>query len=91
MAQFWHKNEDKMNVCPRGVNDSNIVGLDRLAQSRASLTVNQGVVGSSRGLATFVRWDLAMKKILRPFSPFRWFKKGCCQLLSKKKMGTKYL
>ena len=32
---------------------------------------------------TFFRWDLAMKKNLRLFSPFRWFKKGSCQLLAK--------
>ena len=30
---------------------------------------------------TFV--DLAMKTFPRPFSPFRWFKKGSCQLLTK--------
>ena len=28
-------------------------------------------------------WSLAMKKFLRPFSPFRWFKKGSYQLLAK--------
>ena len=32
---------------------------------------------------TYFRWDLVMKKILRPFSPFRWFKKGSCKLLAK--------
>ena len=57
-----------------------------LAQPGASLTANQGVAGSSPGPATFFRWDLVMKKILRTFSPFRWFKKGSlgsCQLLAK--------
>ena len=32
---------------------------------------------------TFCHWDLVMKKFLRPFSPFRWFKKCSCQLLVK--------
>ena len=30
---------------------------------------------------TFFRGVLVMKKFLRPFSPFRWFKNGNCQLL----------
>ena len=54
-----------------------------LAQSGASLTANQGVAGSNPGPATFFRGDLVMKNFLRPFSPFRWFKKGSCQLLAK--------
>ena len=29
------------------------------------------------------RGDLVVKKILRPFSPFRWFKKSSCRLLAK--------
>ena len=33
--------------------------------------------------ATFFRGDLVMKIFLRPFSPFRWFKKCSCQLLAK--------
>ena len=36
---------------------------DRLAQSGASLTANQGVVGSSPGTATFFLCDLIMKNI----------------------------
>ena len=32
---------------------------------------------------TFFRGDLVMKKFLRPFSLFRWFKKSSCQLLAK--------
>ena len=32
---------------------------------------------------TFFRWDLVMKIFLRPFTLFRWFKKGSCQLLTK--------
>ena len=32
---------------------------------------------------TFFRLDLVMEKILRQFSPFRWFKKGSFQLLAK--------
>ena len=31
----------------------------------------------------FFRGDLVMKKFLRPFSLFRWFKKSSCQLLAK--------
>ena len=32
---------------------------------------------------TFFHGDLVMKKFLRPFSLFRWFKKSSCQLLAK--------
>ena len=31
----------------------------------------------------FFRWDSVKKMFLRPFSPFRWFKKGSCQLMAK--------
>ena len=55
----------------------------RLVQSGASLTANQGVAGSSPCQATFFHWDWVMKKILRSFSFFHWFKKGRCQLLAK--------
>ena len=54
-----------------------------LAQSGASLTANQGIAGSNPGPATFFRSDLVMKKFIRPFSPFRWLKKGSYQLLAK--------
>ena len=30
-----------------------------------------------------IRWDLVMKKFLRPFSPIGWFKEGSCQVLAK--------
>ena len=43
----------------------------------------QTVVGSILTSGTFFRGDLVMKKNLRPFSPFRCFKKGSCQLLAK--------
>ena len=43
----------------------------------------QTVAGSILTLGTFFRGVLVMKEILRPFSPFRWFKKGSCQLLAK--------
>ena len=32
-------------------------------------------------------WRLVMKQFLRPFSPFRWSKKGSCQLLVKECAG----
>ena len=31
----------------------------------------------------FFQLTFGHEKILRPFSPFRWFKKGSCQLLAK--------
>ena len=43
----------------------------------------QMVAGSILTPDTFFRGNLVMKKILRPLSPFRWFKKGICQLLAK--------
>ena len=43
----------------------------------------QTVAGSILTSGTFFRGDLVMKKMLQPFSPFRCFKKGSCQLLAK--------
>ena len=43
----------------------------RVAQSVGHLTLRSGVLGSIPGLATFFRFS------------FRFFKKGCCQLLAK--------
>ena len=61
-----------------------------LAQSGVSLTANQGVAGSNPGPAIFFHWDLVMKKFLRSFSLFHWFKKDSCQLLATgERMGTK--
>ena len=57
------------------------LSLGCLAQSGVSLTVNQGVAGLSPSPATFFCWDLVMKTLLWPFSPFRRYKKGSCQLL----------
>ena len=41
------------------------------------------VTGSSLTSDNILSWCLVMKKFLRPFSPFHWFKKGSCQLLAK--------
>ena len=43
----------------------------RVAQSVGHLTRKSGVLGSIPGLATYFRFS------------FRFFKKGCCQLLAK--------
>ena len=36
-----------------------------------------------RGFDYILSWRLIMKYFLRPFSSFRWFKKGSCQFLAK--------
>ena len=55
-----------------------------VARSYARLPGMRTVAGSILTSGkTFFRWDLVMKTFLQPFSPFRWFKKGSCQLLAK--------
>ena len=55
-----------------------------MAQLDARLTDDQQVAGwSHAGSATFFRGDLTRKYFLRPFFPFRLFKKGSCQFLAK--------
>ena len=41
------------------------------------------VAGSILTSRNMLSWSLVMKLFLQPFSPFRWFKKGSCQLLAK--------
>ena len=44
----------------------------------------QEVAGSTPAeVGNILSWRLIMKYFLRPFSPFRWFKKGSCQFLAK--------
>ena len=50
---------------------------------RVRLLCGRSRVRSSRPAKHSFRRDLVMKTFLRPFSPFRWFKKGSCQLLTK--------
>ena len=47
------------------------------------LVSRRSQVRSSRPAHSFVEICMVMKKDLRPLSPFRWFKKGSCQLLAK--------
>ena len=47
-------------------------------------TGDQEVAGSTPAeVGNILSWRLIMKYFLRPFSPFRWFKKGSCQFLAK--------
>ena len=53
------------------------------AQSKAYLLGMQVAPSSIPMSGTFFLGDLVVKKFLRPFSLFRWFKKSSCQLLAK--------
>ena len=45
---------------------------------------DQEVAGSTPAeVGNILSWRLIMKYFLRPFSPFRWFKKGICQFLAE--------
>ena len=56
--------------------------LDPLAWSVSSPTADQGVASSISAFShTLVEIDHEI--ILTSFSPFRWFKKGCCQYVHK--------
>ena len=54
-----------------------------VAQSDARSTGDQEVVNSRLRSGNILLLRLIMKSFLRSFSPFRWFKKGSCQLLAK--------
>ena len=54
-----------------------------VARSEACLLGMQAARSSIPTSGAFFREDLVMKKFLRPFSLFRWFKKSSCQLLAK--------
>ena len=59
-----------------------------VAQSDARPTGDQEVAGSTPTKVGNIRsLRLIMKYFLRSFSPFRWFKKGSCQLLAKECTG----
>ena len=51
----------------------------QIARSDARPTIIQEVACSGNILS----WRLVMNSFLRPFSPYRWFKQGICQLLAK--------
>ena len=74
--------------------ESEIVGLPEIhgqisvwqvsvAQSDACSTGGQEVVSSRLQSGPLLSLRLIMKSFLLSFSPFRWFKKGGCQLLAK--------
>ena len=60
-----------------------IIEPGAVARSEACPLGMQAAPSSIPTSGTFFRGDLVMKKILRPFSLFRWFKKSSCQLLAK--------
>ena len=52
-----------------------------VAQLDARPTGDQEVVGSTPAeVGNILSWRMIMKYFLRSFSPFRWLKKGSCQL-----------
>ena len=59
------------------------ISLIAVARSEACPLGIQAVPSSIPTSGTFFRGDLVMKKFLRPFSLYRWFKKSSCQLLAK--------
>ena len=54
-----------------------------VARSHARPPGMQTVVGSILSYGNILLWSLVMKYFLWRFTPFRWFKTGNCQLLSK--------
>ena len=64
----WSKNQKKQSSFTCS---SKLTEAGRVAQSVGHLTPKSGVLGSIPGLATYFRF------------PFRFFKKGSCQLLAK--------
>ena len=55
-----------------------------MAQSDALSTGDKEIAGSMPpGSGNILPWRLNIKYFLRSFSPFRRFKKGSCQFLSK--------
>ena len=55
-----------------------------VAQLDARPIGDQEVAGSIPAeVGSILSWRLIMKYILWSFSPFRWFKKGSCQFLTK--------
>ena len=55
-----------------------------VAQLDTRPTGDQEIAGSNPAEdGNILSWRLIMKYILRSFIPFRWFKKGSCQFLSK--------
>ena len=58
-------------------------GPGAVARSEACPLDMQAAPSSIPSSGTFFRGDLVLKKNLRPFSLFRWFKKSSCQLLAK--------
>ena len=59
-----------------------------VAQLDARSTDDQEGVSSRLRSGNILSLRLIMKSILRSFSPFRWFKKGSCQLLAKKNVHS---
>ena len=55
-----------------------------VAQLDARSTGDQEVGGSTPAkVDNILSWRLIMKYFQQSFCPFRWFKKGSCQLLAK--------
>ena len=54
-----------------------------MTQSDAHPTCNLEVLGSILWTGTILSLRLIMKSFLQWFSPFRWIKKGSCQLLAQ--------
>ena len=59
-----------------------IVWPGAVARSEACPLGMQMAPSSISTSGTFFRGDLVVKKFLRPYSLFRWFKKSSCQLLA---------
>ena len=79
MGKNWRNYENKLQVYKW--QQSNRPGS--VAQLDARSTGDQEGVSSRLRSGNILSLRLIMKSFLRSFSPFRWFKKGSCQLLAK--------
>ena len=87
LCLFADVSEEKVSIYSMLLNDFE-VGLASSVRGAYHLVHVSRLAGSILTSGTFFRGDLVMKKILRPFSPFRCFKKGSCQLLAKEYAST---
>ena len=82
----WNANKITITYIQRCTYVTNIcTWLPRsAAQPDACLTGDQEVARSRLRFGTILSLRLIKKSFIRSVSPFRWFKKGSCQLLAKK-------
>ena len=63
--------------------NQSLISSGAVARSDSRPPGMRTITGSILTSGNILSWSLVMKQLLRPFSPFRCFKKGSCQLLAK--------